>query len=90
VSPLAVKLAAMASTEKPVSMMFLRTLDANETRPSRLPSATGTAGPPVWFWNKNPYASSISVGGLFKLVLGLLVDMDWGVFVQNIRWQTRD
>jgi hypothetical protein len=40
----------MASTEKPVSMMFLRTLDAKETRPSRLPSITGTAGPPVWFF----------------------------------------
>uniref|UniRef100_A0A0A9CVP5 Uncharacterized protein n=1 Tax=Arundo donax TaxID=35708 RepID=A0A0A9CVP5_ARUDO len=47
VSPLAAKLAAMASTEKPVSMMFARTLDANETRPSRLPRVTGTAGPPV-------------------------------------------
>ena len=64
-SPLAVKLAAMASTEKPVSMMFLRTLDANETRPSRLPRATGTAGPPVLFWNKSSY-TRISVSGLLN------------------------
>jgi hypothetical protein len=46
---LEVKLAAMASTEKPVSMMFLRTLDARETRLSRRPRETGTDGPPVWF-----------------------------------------
>jgi hypothetical protein len=52
VSPLEVKLAAMASTEKPVSMMFLLTLDARETRLSRRPSETGTDGPPVWFWEK--------------------------------------
>jgi hypothetical protein len=52
VSPLEVKLAAMASTEKPVSMMFLLTLDARETMLSRRPRETGTDGPPVWFWEK--------------------------------------
>ncbi|BAS89913.1 Os04g0498725 [Oryza sativa Japonica Group] len=49
VSPLAEKLLAMASTEKPVSMMFALTLEASETRPSSLPRETGTNGPPVWF-----------------------------------------
>ena len=64
---MAVKLAAMASTEKPVSMMFRRTLDANETRPSRLPRGTGTAGPPVWFCN-----TSISVWWIFHSILNTI------------------